>query len=572
MKCNYLISYYGSCQLKNTIRSISLVLFIIFIFLPILRVTEQAQAGTEPIFSRDGDTIYVGEYSIVRCNPPVTQVIHANPRNNNPIFGWGEEIRITYCIDGESTYYAHSPVVASTGDTLALSYSFLLRESPPRFGYDILFSTDFGQIWSDTVNFRNPGGLRSGVSAIALRDSCVLVAGSEARYEINRFFPYFRKGYRFGEYWEEPIFFLPFPGAYFISKIRVVCAGDTVHYSFFQGDRVLDPDIHIDSIYYSRSLDRGDNWEPRVPLTYAPAAPNAPISIAAAGTNVSVIFEDFSDDGLSLEIYQMLSIDGGETWERWALTTPDSIGSQYPVIFSDAESGMVVIWNDYKYGSGPSGFTGNIIGRTSSDGGRTWGGEFRVTAEPWAIASAPFMQGDHIGVAWSDHRTGLFNAEIYFAESLDRGQTWSEETRLTDAINDSGEPRFAIAGQRATLFWEDARHGERFQYEIYMRHYEIETGIHSQEVGGGDGNEFLVYPNPFNSATTITYTNFNVGQIKIFNIEGQLIRTFFTGDEKEGQIEWDACDAEGNKVSSGIYFARAVASQNTYTIKLIYSK
>jgi flagellar hook assembly protein FlgD len=72
--------------------------------------------------------------------------------------------------------------------------------------------------------------------------------------------------------------------------------------------------------------------------------------------------------------------------------------------------------------------------------------------------------------------------------------------------------------------------------------------------------------------TLLTYSNLEGGEIEIFNISGQLVRTFHIDTRKEGKIIWDATDAMGNKVSSGIYFARAKAINNAETIKLLYLK
>ncbi len=39
---------------------------------------------------------------------------------------------------------------------------------------------------------------------------------------------------------------------------------------------------------------------------------------------------------------------------------------------------------------------------------------------------------------------------------------------------------------------------------------------------------------------------------------------------KEGKVIWDATDATGNKVSSGIYFVRVRGATKSGTIKLVY--
>jgi hypothetical protein len=334
--------------------------------------------------------------------------------NNLPtILGeWSEEIRLTHYIEGESTASANSPIPVNIGDTIALGFYYQLRSSPPRAGSNILFSGNFGSTWQDTVDFHNPDGLSSGISDLELRDSCILVCGAEARFEINRFCPYFRKGYNFGNWWQNPIYLLPWD-VYFLHGIRMALLGDTVHYAFYQGDRILNPEEHVDSIYYVRGPNLGSNWDQRVPLTYAPEAGNFPLSMASSGGAISIIFEDWDELHYALEIFQLISTDAGVSWNRVTLSTADSIISQIPSISASSDSELVVTWMDYKYGSGPSGFTGEILGRASLDGGRTWGPEFRVTNGLWAIGSAAFIRDNHIGVAWEDQRTGLFNGEIY---------------------------------------------------------------------------------------------------------------------------------------------------------------
>jgi hypothetical protein len=86
-----------------------------------------------------------------------------------------------------------------------------------------------------------------------------------------------------------------------------------------------------------------------------------------------------------------------------------------------------------------------------------------------------------------------------------------------------------------------------------------------------DGNYFELpseislsaYPNPFNSATTITLLGFENAEIEIYDITGRLITTLHTFG---GQALWDA-----SAYSSGLYFAR-LAGEKAATIKLILLK
>ena len=47
-------------------------------------------------------------------------------------------------------------------------------------------------------------------------------------------------------------------------------------------------------------------------------------------------------------------------------------------------------------------------------------------------------------------------------------------------------------------------------------------------------------------------------RLAVYDVSGRLIRVLQDGrfDQPVGRIEWDGCDQEGNRVSSGVYFYR----------------
>jgi hypothetical protein len=73
----------------------------------------------------------------------------------------------------------------------------------------------------------------------------------------------------------------------------------------------------------------------------------------------------------------------------------------------------------------------------------------------------------------------------------------------------------------------------------------------------------ISYPNPFNSATTLTLTSAEQAEIGIYDITGRLITTLHSVG---GQALWDA-----SGYSSGLYFARAAGEKGS-TIKLVLVK
>ncbi len=91
------------------------------------------------------------------------------------------------------------------------------------------------------------------------------------------------------------------------------------------------------------------------------------------------------------------------------------------------------------------------------------------------------------------------------------------------------------------------------------------------------------YPNPFNPATTIPFQvrslEFGVGRpvhtsLTIYNLTGQKVRVLLDEEMIPGDYQaiWDGKDDNDKKVSSGIYFYRFKAGDNSETKKMIMLK
>ncbi|HLG32297.1 MAG TPA: FlgD immunoglobulin-like domain containing protein, partial [Ignavibacteriaceae bacterium] len=66
------------------------------------------------------------------------------------------------------------------------------------------------------------------------------------------------------------------------------------------------------------------------------------------------------------------------------------------------------------------------------------------------------------------------------------------------------------------------------------------------------------YPNPFNPATRIEYSLPVSSEVKlvVYNLLGQEVATLINEEQSAGShsIQWNASDANGTRLSSGIYF------------------
>jgi flagellar hook assembly protein FlgD len=70
----------------------------------------------------------------------------------------------------------------------------------------------------------------------------------------------------------------------------------------------------------------------------------------------------------------------------------------------------------------------------------------------------------------------------------------------------------------------------------------------------------LVYPNPFNPATTVTFALPEAGRARlaVYDLRGRLVRTLADESFSVGpqQVPWDGRDDQGNPLASGVYFGK----------------
>lgn len=110
---------------------------------------------------------------------------------------------------------------------------------------------------------------------------------------------------------------------------------------------------------------------------------------------------------------------------------------------------------------------------------------------------------------------------------------------------------------------------------MYLRVYSIiATGIDDSSYPNKPNDYELItcYPNPFNSTAIINYRNLEGCEINIYNIAGQVVKTFVCAGSDERTLLWDATDNHGHSIVSGVYFVAAKSYNFFQTAKLIYLK
>ncbi len=85
------------------------------------------------------------------------------------------------------------------------------------------------------------------------------------------------------------------------------------------------------------------------------------------------------------------------------------------------------------------------------------------------------------------------------------------------------------------------------------------------------------YPNPFNPSTSISFALEEESDVEliIYNVKGAKIRTIFTDHVYANDITsvvWDGNDADGKKVSCGVYFYKLITETKEYQRKMLLVK
>lgn len=464
--------------------------------------------------------------------------------------GWSQPVRISEVGDG---FY---PQIITQGDTLHVVYENLS-------GYDkicYLRSSDGGATWSQhRVLSQNPGHV---YFPHIMRWNQRLLAAWRVYFSSGVY--RFNIGYSISENngltWSIPQYALN-PNWDYINSFSISLNDSIINIVFYSDQGVENAFFEV------RSIDFGANWSnPRNLFVVQEAGVSDQVN---EGDLIHFIWDGRFNLVQRWEIYYTQSTDGGLNWSpNIPLSDTDQFHSQLPAIACDS-SGVACSWMDYKYS--PNISTGDILLRTSGDSGLNWSPEIQVTRNHYSRRSDIAEEGDTIYLAWEDYRHENGDYSIYSARSTDGGVSWDEPYWVDADTNGSWNPAIACSNGKAYLVWYDRQLPDSFG--LYFSGYEPESDVINEEGNNiPDKISLRAYPNPFNSAVTINYSNLKGSEIGIYDIQGKLIRTLKTDGGDNGKIIWDATDALGNKVSSGEYFLKTNASKNSTSLRLIYLK
>ena len=226
----------------------------------------------------------------------------------------------------------------------------------------------------------------------------------------------------------------------------------------------------------ARSTDGGLTWSPTVPVADSIGNVLGPVLAARPDGTVYAAWWNLTDGNILADV----SHDYGLTWgvdvrvndaEGSAEYVNASWEGSMPSLTVDSLGRVYVAWADRRGGSP------DVVVSRSDDGGRTWSAPARVnddgTGDQWMPSVAVDPEGV-VHVAWLDGRTGAWN--VYYAVSMDRGDTWGANERVTTS---STPVSFASPGDKLALAadangtayvaWTDGRSGSLHIYFAVSR-------------------------------------------------------------------------------------------------------
>jgi hypothetical protein len=343
---------------------------------------------------------------------------------------------------------------------------------------------------------------------------------------------------------------------------RMAAKGDTLFFACHTSGMLLT----------FRSLNAGVTWQDSVAVEDGQMAIDQWEYILYSQGRVHLIYSmDWGHDLMGYEIYYRQSTNYGRTWsDRCILSTADSLpyrDSFLPSAYADVNGNIIVIWEDYKYGS-TCGFNGEILGRISTDNGTSWLPEFALTDHETGAGSSCCILAGRPYVLWEDDSyISCACNKLVACKSPEYPYYWSQSFPISgpDTADERGPILFYSAFNGDTTLHCVVRRTSPGECALYYMKSDDITGIPLEGKAPVAEHIWLeAYPNPFNATVTISLSNHDKFHLAIFDITGRQITTLHT---EQGNAIWDA-----SGYSSGVYFAQVQAGEKAQSIKLILLK
>jgi hypothetical protein len=262
------------------------------------------------------------------------------------------------------------------------------------------------------------------------------------------------------------------------------------------------------------------------------------------GTGYDPLLEVAYYDGVNWSEAMIVGQSGSYYLATWLMFGPDH------------EGGMWLAWNH--------------IGKNDTNyiEARYWDGEELSSTDTIAVdGGSATVAVDDYNNAWAVFAK---NEDIYY--SVITGSGWSEPAPVDTNPAVDQWPDIAVdSAGRIWCVWASDREGDWGIYASYTTGVGVEEPVTHQPPSTTIES---IYPNPFQSATTISYSVANGSQhveMSVFDVSGREVKTLASGEKTPGYYEviWNGKDNKGLRCSSGVYFIRMYSNEFNANARIV---
>jgi len=209
----------------------------------------------------------------------------------------------------------------------------------------------------------------------------------------------------------------------------------------------------------------------------------------------------------------------------------------------------------------------DVMFARSTDGGLTWSSPIRVNDDPgenaWQwFGTMSVAPNGRIDVIWLDTRDnpGSLYSTLYYACSVDGGDTWSENIPLTDSFDPHiGWPQQFKMGDYfdmysdetgAHLAWAATFNAEQ---DVYYGHINPTFAVIDKNIKNPLFSLFQNFPNPCKDYTTIPYQLSENGfvSIRVYDMTGREVASLVNKEQNQGYYQQKF---NASRLEEGLYF------------------
>jgi len=230
--------------------------------------------------------------------------------------------------------------------------------------------------------------------------------------------------------------------------------------------------------------------------------------------------------------------------------------------------------------------SGDVMFAKSSDGGQTWSAPMRINNDlgtndyQW-FGTMSVSPNGRIDVIWLDTRDAPDNSTLsalYYAYSLDQGETWSENEKLSDSFSPLiGWPQQQKMGdyfdmvsdnESAHLAWANTLNGEQ---DVYYGRISPQTVGLNDSPNNTQHLSLSISPNPSHDQSVIRYDLPVRAYVKLTVVDvcGRVVENLVNAEQEAGfhRVIFNA-----NELTEGVYYCHLQAGAYTATKRVVLLK